>query len=173
MNNYEDKPMQRSSLEYEPFEPNHHYMKKTFTVKKHSDTYLNKRKKGIPTEFDRFGKVFLKDFADKKTKLRTSSMNQLAEKSIVKRSAMMKRNNSAVNMGKRPPFAKYNWDVDSMEMTDKCIMGVRDCRHFHELYYVDVGRKGLKKKPAKRASKPKPPKPVKVAPPAPAAASIK
>ena len=86
----------------------------------------------------------------------------LAEKSIVKRSNMMKRNNSAVNMGKRPPFAKYDWDVDSMEMTDKCIMGVRDCRHFHELWYLDVGRK---KKPVKRAPKPKP-KPVK-APPVP------
>ena len=86
-----------------------------------------------------------------------------SEKDIKKVSARMKRNNSTFNSRKRPAFSKYDWDVDSMEMSEKCFLGVRDCKHhdskgFLTRHSVDMGRK--KKKVVKRAPKPKP---VKVA----------
>ena len=57
------------------------YLKKTFSMKKHSETYSKSRKKGVATEYDRFGEVFLHDGKDKrKVKERMDSISRVSLK---------------------------------------------------------------------------------------------
>jgi len=74
------------------------YLKKTFSLAKHSDTYVRKRQKGIPTEYDRFGGVFLNDSLNKGNVKKRKSFALVNLRSV----SRAQYRSTVLGQGKRP-----------------------------------------------------------------------